>query len=209
MFLRNPIERCYSHYQMDLVKFGNDWVKQSKHGNPYSFEEIIEWEGDGENYINRGKYAIQIENLFNTFSKYNVHIAISEKCKENPFTEYKKIFEFLERPIEKYEELEEKCKKLEGIEIYSDELNHASMIQGIKNANVKVHIFRHNDTDHLEELLKTSNANTPKMIVFESLYSMEGLRSPIEKIIWLAEKYNALTIPDYFHKKYNLPVLFF
>ena len=45
MFLRNPIERCYSHYQMDLVKFGNDWVKQSKHGNPYSFEEIIEWEG--------------------------------------------------------------------------------------------------------------------------------------------------------------------
>ena len=61
------------------------------------------------------------------------------------------------------------CKKLEGIEIYSDELNHASMIQGIKNANVKVHIFRHNDTEHLEELLKTSNANTPKMIVFESL----------------------------------------
>ena len=91
------------------------------------------------------------------------------------------------------------CKKLEGIEIYSDELNHASMIQGIKNANVKVHIFRHNDTEHLEELLKTSNANTPKMIVFESLYSMEGLRSPIEKIIWLAEKYNALTYLDEVH----------
>ena len=91
------------------------------------------------------------------------------------------------------------CKKLEGIEIYSDELNHASMIQGIKNANVKVHIFRHNDTEHLEELLKTSNANTPKMIVFESLYSMEGLRSPIEKIIWLSEKYNALTYLDEVH----------
>ena len=70
------------------------------------------------------------------------------------------------------------CKKLEGIEIYSDELNHASMIQGIKNANVKVHIFRHNDTEHLEELLKTSNANTPKMIVFESLYSCLLYTSP-------------------------------
>ena len=111
MFLRNPVERCYSHYHMDLKKFGNDWAKKTKHGNPYSFEEIIEWEGTGENLINRGKYAIQIENLFNTFSKYNVHIAISEKCKENPFTEYKKIFEFLERPIEKYEELLQKYLK--------------------------------------------------------------------------------------------------
>ena len=51
------------------------------------------------------------------------------------------------------------CKKLDGCEVYSDELNHASMIQGIKNANVPTHVFRHNDTDHLEELLKTSNAN--------------------------------------------------
>ena len=91
------------------------------------------------------------------------------------------------------------CKKLEGCEVYSDELNHASMIQGIKNANVKTHVFKHNDVEHLEELLKTSNANTPKMIVFESLYSMEGLRSPIKKIVQLAKKYNALTYLDEVH----------
>lgn len=91
------------------------------------------------------------------------------------------------------------CKKLEGCEVYSDELNHASMIQGIKNANVPTHVFRHNDTEHLEELLKTSNANTPKIIVFESLYSMEGLRSPIKKIVSLAKKYNALTYLDEVH----------
>ena len=91
------------------------------------------------------------------------------------------------------------CKKLDGCEVYSDELNHASMIQGIKNANVPTHVFRHNDTDHLEELLKTSNANTPKIIVFESLYSMEGLRSPIRKIVSLAKKYNALTYLDEVH----------
>ena len=91
------------------------------------------------------------------------------------------------------------CKKLEGCEVYSDELNHASMIQGIKNANVTTHVFKHNDVEHLEELLKTSNANTPKIIVFESLYSMEGLRSPIKKIVKLAKKYNALTYLDEVH----------
>ena len=91
------------------------------------------------------------------------------------------------------------CKNLEGVEVFSDELNHASLIQGIKNADVVTHIFRHNDTDHLEELLKTANANTPKIIVFESLYSMEGLRSPLQKIIEIAKKYNALTYLDEVH----------
>jgi 5-aminolevulinate synthase len=86
-----------------------------------------------------------------------------------------------------------------GVEVFSDELNHASLIQGIKNADVVTHIFRHNDTDHLEELLKTANANTPKIIVFESLYSMEGLRSPLQKIIEIAKKYNALTYLDEVH----------
>ena len=91
------------------------------------------------------------------------------------------------------------CKNMEGIEVFSDELNHASLIQGIKNADVETHIFRHNDTEHLEELLNTANANTPKLIVFESLYSMEGLRSPLQKIIEIAKKYNALTYLDEVH----------
>ena len=91
------------------------------------------------------------------------------------------------------------CKNLEGVEVFSDELNHASLIQGIKNADVVTHIFRHNDTDHLEELIKTANAKTPKIIVFESLYSMEGLRSPLQKIIEIAKKYNALTYLDEVH----------
>ena len=90
-------------------------------------------------------------------------------------------------------------KNMEGVEVFSDELNHASLIQGIKNADVVTHIFRHNDTEHLEELLKTANANSPKIIVFESLYSMEGLRSPLQKIIEIARKYNALTYLDEVH----------
>ncbi len=91
------------------------------------------------------------------------------------------------------------CKKLEGIEVFSDELNHASMIQGIKNANVPCHIFRHNDVGHLRELLNTSNASVPKLIVLESLYSMEGLRSPLKQIVSLAKDFNALTYLDEVH----------
>ncbi len=91
------------------------------------------------------------------------------------------------------------CKKLEGIEVFSDELNHASMIQGIKNAGVPCHIFRHNDVGHLRKLLNTSNASVPKLIVLESLYSMEGLRSPLKQIVSLAKEFNALTYLDEVH----------
>ena len=91
------------------------------------------------------------------------------------------------------------CKKLEGIEVFSDELNHASMIQGIKNADVPCHIFRHNDVNHLRELLNNSNASVPKLIVLESLYSMEGLRSPLKQIVSLAKEFNALTYLDEVH----------
>ena len=90
-------------------------------------------------------------------------------------------------------------KKIKDIEIFSDELNHASLIQGIKNSGAKCHIFKHNDIDHLEQLLKDSNADNPKLIVFESLYSMEGIRSPIVKIVELAKKYNCMTYLDEVH----------
>ena len=90
-------------------------------------------------------------------------------------------------------------KKIKNLEIFSDELNHASLIQGIKNSGATCHIFRHNDVDHLEELLDSSKKDTPKLIVFESLYSMEGIRSPIIKIVELAKKYKAMTYLDEVH----------
>ena len=90
-------------------------------------------------------------------------------------------------------------KKIKDIEIFSDELNHASLIQGIKNSGAKCHIFKHNDVEDLESLLKQVDFETPKMIVFESLYSMEGIRSPILKIVELAQKYNCMTYLDEVH----------
>ena len=90
-------------------------------------------------------------------------------------------------------------KKIKDLQVYSDELNHASLIQGIKNSNAQCHIFQHNDVEHLEELLKKTDPNLPKLIVFESLYSMEGIRSPIKKIVELAKQFNTLTYLDEVH----------
>jgi 5-aminolevulinate synthase len=90
-------------------------------------------------------------------------------------------------------------KLLPGCVIFSDELNHASMIAGIKNSLCEKRVFRHNDLDHLEELLAAEDAETPKLIAFESVYSMDGDISPIAAICDLADEYNALTYLDEVH----------
>jgi 5-aminolevulinate synthase len=90
-------------------------------------------------------------------------------------------------------------KLLPGLIIYSDELNHASMIEGVKGARCEKHVWRHNDIAHLEELLAAAPIDAPKVIAFESVYSMDGDIGPLREVCDLADKYNALTYLDEVH----------
>ena len=86
-----------------------------------------------------------------------------------------------------------------GCVIFSDALNHASMIAGIRNSGCEKRVWRHNDLEHLEELLAAEPEDAPKLIAFESVYSMDGDVAPIHAICDLAEKYHALTYIDEVH----------
>jgi len=90
-------------------------------------------------------------------------------------------------------------KLLKGAIIFSDEKNHASMIEGVRHGGGPKRIWRHNDLDHLESLLQEYEWDTPKIVAFESVYSMDGDIAPIDGICDLAKKYNALTYIDEVH----------
>ncbi|KAG8002553.1 5-aminolevulinate synthase [Nibea albiflora] len=91
------------------------------------------------------------------------------------------------------------AKMLPGCEVYSDSGNHASMIQGIRNSRVKKFIFRHNDVNHLQELLEKSDPSTPKIVAFETVHSMDGAVCPLEQMCDIAHKFGAITFVDEVH----------
>ncbi|WP_316396237.1 5-aminolevulinate synthase [Bradyrhizobium sp. 33ap4] len=91
------------------------------------------------------------------------------------------------------------AKLLPNCLILSDAWNHNSMIEGVRGAGAEKKIWRHNDVDHLEELLGAEAPERPKLIVFEALYSMDGDIAPVKRICQLAERYNAMTYIDEVH----------
>uniref|UniRef100_A0A670K4F1 5-aminolevulinate synthase n=1 Tax=Podarcis muralis TaxID=64176 RepID=A0A670K4F1_PODMU len=91
------------------------------------------------------------------------------------------------------------ARMMPGCEIYSDAGNHASMIQGIRNSGAPKYVFRHNDPQHLEELLSKANADTPKIVAFETVHSMDGAICPLEEMCDVAHRYGAITFVDEVH----------
>ena len=88
---------------------------------------------------------------------------------------------------------------LPGLIMFSDAHNHASMIEGVRQSGCEKHVWRHNDVEHLEALLKAAPADAPKLIALESVYSMDGDIGPLEAVCDLADTYNALTYLDEVH----------
>ena len=87
----------------------------------------------------------------------------------------------------------------ENTVVFSDELNHASIIDGLRRSGARKHIFRHNDVEHLAELLAAADPEAPKLIVLESVYSMSGDIAPLAEIAELAHRYRATTFLDEVH----------
>lgn len=91
------------------------------------------------------------------------------------------------------------ARALPGCHIFSDAGNHASMIQGIRNSGVPKHIFRHNDPEHLRELLSKVDKSIPKIVAFETVHSMTGAVCPLETLCDIAHEYGAITFVDEVH----------
>ena len=89
--------------------------------------------------------------------------------------------------------------KIPGCVVFSDALNHASMIEGIRHSRAKFHVFKHNDVEDLDRLLSQYGPDVPKLIAFESVYSMDGDIAPIKDICDVADKHGAMTYIDEVH----------
>ncbi|OSZ72331.1 5-aminolevulinic acid synthase [Sphingomonas sp. IBVSS1] len=89
--------------------------------------------------------------------------------------------------------------KIPGCVVFSDALNHASMIEGIRHSRAKFHVFKHNDVEDLDRLLSQYGPDVPKLVAFESVYSMDGDIAPIKEICDVADKHGAMTYIDEVH----------
>jgi 5-aminolevulinate synthase len=133
----------------------------------------------------------------NIAGTHNVHAQLEEEiaslhCKESALL-------FTSGYVANEASISTLASRLPNVALLSDEMNHASMIAGIRHSKAEKRIFRHNDVQHLEQLLASLDPARPKIIVCESVYSMDGTVAPLAAIVALAKQYNALTYVDEVH----------
>ena len=184
-----PNARCFAHHngpQPVTVWCSNDYLAMGQHPDVIvAMEEALHDVGAGSggtrNIGGNTHYHIQLERELADWHGKSGALLFTSGYVSNEAT------------------LSTLTKILPGCIIFSDELNHASMIAGIKNSGCEKRVFRHNDLEHLEELLAAEDPEVPKLIAFESIYSMDGDIAPLHEICDLADKYNALTYCDEVH----------
>ena len=184
-----PNARCFAHHngpQPVTVWCSNDYLAMGQHPDVIAaMEEALHDVGAGSggtrNIGGNTHYHIQLERELADWHGKSGALLFTSGYVSNEAT------------------LSTLTKILPGCIIFSDELNHASMIAGIKNSGCEKRVFRHNDLEHLEELLAAEDPEVPKLIAFESIYSMDGDIAPLHAICDLADEYNALTYCDEVH----------
>lgn len=186
--LANEFPKAHRTQEEDKVTVwcSNDYLGMGKNENTLKeMKRVLDKYGSGaggtRNIAGHNSHAIKLESELAALHKHDAALVFSS-C----FVANDAVLSLLGQ-------------KIKDLVIFSDELNHASMIQGIRNSRARKHIFKHNNLADLESKLAQYPKSTPKLIAFESVYSMCGSIAPIEAICDLAEKYGALTFLDEVH----------
>ncbi len=172
-------------------------------------DKIIVW--CSNDYLGMGQNSVAIEATIKTIKSYGVgaggtrnisgtnHEIVKLEEKLSQIHHKEKALTFSSGYIANDTTIQALAKIIPDLIIFSDAKNHASIISGIKNSKAQRHIFRHNDLNHLEELLAQYSTAQNKLIICESVYSMDGDFGKIKEIVNLAKKYRALTYVDEVH----------
>ncbi|KAK9449616.1 pyridoxal phosphate-dependent transferase [Limtongia smithiae] len=186
--LANEFPKAHMHDEMERVTVwcSNDYLGMSKNKDMLkTMHDTMDKYGAGaggtRNIAGHNKHALELEAELATLHSKDAALVFSSCYVANDAT------------------LSTLGSKLPNCVILSDQLNHASMIQGIRHSGTRKIVFKHNDMADLEAKLKSLPLDTPKIIAFESVYSMCGSIAPIEKICDLADKYGAITFLDEVH----------
>ena len=196
-------------YFMDIARQRGSFPRAQRTREDGSVQDIVVW--CGNDYLGMGQHPVVLDAMHATLDAAGAGSGGTRNISGN--TVYHRALEseladlhqkeaalvFTSAYIANDATLSVLPRLFPNLVILSDELNHASMIQGVRHGRCEKHIWRHNDVAHLRELLEAVEPGRPVLIAFESVYSMDGDFGPIEKVCDLAEEFGALTYLDEVH----------